>query len=332
MVGCVLVHQERIIGEGWHRRYGGPHAEVEAVRDAEARGHGALLPEATAYVTLEPCSHHGKTPPCADLLVEKKVRRVVVCNDDPNPLVAGRGLQRLRQEGTLVEKGLLREEGRALNVRFFTFMEQQRPYVILKWAETADGYLAGADRKPVAISGAYSGVLVHRWRSEEDAILVGTSTALHDNPRLNLRHWTGHPPVRVVLDRQLRLPGTLHLLDQSQPTLVYNHRQSTPSGEVPLRYPAAAAPHPVTYAKYPAGGGEIGHLLADLHQRKIQSVLVEGGAAILEAFLASGHWDEIRRCQSPLRLGAGVKAPAPQGVLCSSEKIQDDLWTYYRNA
>ncbi|HEV7348923.1 bifunctional diaminohydroxyphosphoribosylaminopyrimidine deaminase/5-amino-6-(5-phosphoribosylamino)uracil reductase RibD [Telluribacter sp.] len=331
MVGCVITCHDRIIGEGWHRRYGQAHAEVEAVRDALARGNEPLLPQATVYVTLEPCSHVGKTPPCADLLVEKKVKRVVVCNDDPNPLVAGKGLQRLREAGIDVQSGLLAEQGRELNRRFFTFFEQKRPYVILKWAETADGFIGGTDRKPVAISGEYSGVRVHRWRSEEDAILVGAATALADNPRLNVRHWAGYNPVRIVLDRQLRLPATLHLFDQSQPTIIYNHLRSTPPEAFPVRYPQEGV-NKVAYAQYPPGGEEISEILTDLYHRKIQSVLVEGGAAVLTAFLESGLWDEIRRCQSTLRLGNGVKAPAPQGVLSGSEKVQQDLWTYYRNA
>lgn len=331
MVGSVIVYNDRIIGEGWHRRYGGPHAEVEAVRDAEVRGHEPLLAEATVYVTLEPCSHYGKTPPCADLLVEKRVKRVVVCNDDPNPLVASRGLQRLREAGIEVESGLLAEEGRELNRRFFTYFEQKRPYVILKWAETADGFMAGTDRKPVAISGEYSGVRVHRWRSEEDAILVGATTAQSDNPRLNVRHWVGLDPVRVVLDRQLRLPDSLHLFDQSQPTIVYNHLRSTPVEGFPMRYMTEAADK-ISYSQCLPDGDEMQQLLTDLYHRRIQSVFVEGGAAVLSALLVSGLWDEIRRCQSQVRLGEGVKAPVTQGVLVASEKVQEDLWTYYRNA
>ncbi|WP_420148514.1 bifunctional diaminohydroxyphosphoribosylaminopyrimidine deaminase/5-amino-6-(5-phosphoribosylamino)uracil reductase RibD, partial [Spirosoma sp.] len=195
MVGCVIVYEPdgpnaepRIIGEGWHQRYGDWHAEVNAIRSVRPDD-AHLLPEATVYVTLEPCSHWGKTPPCADLLIENRVKRVVCCNDDPNPLVAGRGFSKLRAAGISVETGLLAEQGRSLNARFFTFFEQKRPYVILKWAETTDGFIAGEGGQPVKISGELSHRLVHRWRSEEDAIMVGTNTARVDNPRLNIRLW-----------------------------------------------------------------------------------------------------------------------------------------------
>nr|WP_311136672.1 bifunctional diaminohydroxyphosphoribosylaminopyrimidine deaminase/5-amino-6-(5-phosphoribosylamino)uracil reductase RibD [Hymenobacter cellulosilyticus] len=179
LVGCVVTHEGRIIGEGWHRQYGGPHAEVNALA---AVADQRLLSQARVYVTLEPCSHFGKTPPCADLLIAKGVKEVVVCNLDPNPLVAGRGLEKLRAAGIHVETGLLEAEGRWLNRRFFTFQEKKRPYVVLKWAETADGYLAGPYFQPVRISGPLAQAAVHQWRTEEQAILIGTRTALHDNP------------------------------------------------------------------------------------------------------------------------------------------------------
>lgn len=327
MVGCVLVANDRIIGEGWHRHYGGPHAEVQAVRDAAARGNEELLSSATAYVTLEPCSHYGKTPPCAELLVDKQIRRVVVANDDPNPLVAGRGLALLRQAGIVVGSGVLAGLGKEVNRRFFTFFEQKRPYVILKWAETADGFIAAAGGKPVAISNVRSSQRVHRWRSEEDAILVGRQTALSDDPALNVRHWQGQNPLRIVLDRQLSLPASLRIFDQSQPTLVYTYLKSTETPSLPERYSEVLA---LAFSQIKAGNDELSQILADLHQRKIQSVLIEGGTTILEAFVKAGLWDEIRRCQSPLRLGSGVKAPGVGGTLASSETIDGDLWTYYQ--
>lgn len=327
MVGCVLVADGRIIGEGWHRHYGGAHAEVQAVRDAVMRGNEELLPSATAYVTLEPCSHYGKTPPCAALLIDKKIKRVVVASDDPNPLVAGRGLTRLREAGIVVESGVLAEVGKELNKRFFAFFEQKRPYVILKWAETADGFIAAANGKPVAISNIRSSQRVHRWRSEEDAILVGRQTALIDNPALNVRHWQGRNPVRVVLDRRLSLPESLRVFDQSQPTLVYNYLKNTKIPALPERYSEQFA---VAFSQIQAGNDELAQVLDDLYQRKIQSVLVEGGATVLEAFMKAGLWDEIRRCQSPLRLDTGVKAPGVMGTLVDSETIDGDLWTYYQ--
>jgi len=317
LVGCVIVHDGRIIGEGWHQRYGEAHAEVNAVRSVTRP---ELLPEATVYVTLEPCAHFGKTPPCADLLVEKRVKRVVVCNDDPNPRVAGKGLAKLREAGIAVETGLLAEEGRALNRRFFTWIEQQRPYIILKWAESADGFMAPADRKPIPISGTLARQLVHQWRSQEDAILVGTDTALHDNPRLNVRSWTGRDPVRLVIDRSLRLPASMHLFDGSQPTRVY-HQAPRPTDE----------PVPgVTFIPLAAGESVVQQLLRDLYLNKLQSVIVEGGAALLESFIREGLWDEARVFQSPLVLGTGVAAPRFRGRLTETERVGTDELRWYQ--
>ncbi len=328
MVGCVIVHDlghsptERILGEGWHRQYGGPHAEVNAIR-AVSPADEALLPESTAYVTLEPCSHYGKTPPCADLLIAKKIGRVICCNDDPNPLVSGQGFAKLRAAGIEVVTGLLAEEGRALNARFFTFFEQKRPYILLKWAETADGFIGGVGATPVAISGPLAGRLVHRWRGEEDAILVGTTTARNDNPRLNVRHWpdTARPgmagsPIRVVFDRALTLPRDLHLFDGSQPTRVYHNPSVTSPGDRPnLSYVPAHS---------------LAAMLTDLHQQRIQSVLVEGGAQTLTAFLEAGLWDEIRLFRSTASLQAGVAAPQVRGHLVDQQAIGDDTLLVYR--
>nr|WP_295929156.1 bifunctional diaminohydroxyphosphoribosylaminopyrimidine deaminase/5-amino-6-(5-phosphoribosylamino)uracil reductase RibD [uncultured Dyadobacter sp.] len=326
MVGCVIVHHDTIIGEGWHRAYGGPHAEVRAIEDADEKSNAHLLPEATAYVTLEPCSHTGKTPPCADLLVSRRLKKVVICNTDPNPLVSGRGIRRLRDAGIEVICDVLAAEGLDLNKRFFTAMTLHRPYVILKWAETADGFLGYETGSPLKISGELSDMQVHRWRTEEDAILVGYKTALMDNPRLNVRHWAGNNPVRVVLDRHLQLPQTLHLFDRQQPTIIVNYDRETVAPADPERYSAALE---TAYMKLAPGNDEILPLLNGLFQRKIHSVLVEGGAMVVNAFLESGMWDEIRRCQGPVAIGTGVRAPASRGILKGSTRIQDDLWTYY---
>ncbi|MCE7061829.1 bifunctional diaminohydroxyphosphoribosylaminopyrimidine deaminase/5-amino-6-(5-phosphoribosylamino)uracil reductase RibD [Dyadobacter sp. CY343] len=329
MVGCVIVHNETIIGEGWHRHYGGPHAEVWAVEDAKHKGNAALLSEATAYVTLEPCSHIGKTPPCADLLIRHKLKRVVICNPDPNPLVSGRGIQKLADAGIEVITQVLNEEGLVLNKRFFNAMTRQRPYVILKWAETADGFIGYSDGPPVAISGALSNMRVHKWRTEEDAILVGFKTALADNPQLNVRHWAGRDPVRIVLDRYLQLPETLNLFDNSQATIVVNFLEETKSPAEPERYSDTKA---VSYLKISSGENEIGDMLEQLWKRKIHSVFVEGGTTVINAFLQSGLWDEIRRCQAKITIGKGTIAPVPKGTLTYSEKIENDLWTYYSNS
>lgn len=324
MVGCVIEHQGRIIGEGWHRRYGEAHAERNAV--ASVRPEDIyLLPNSTAYVTLEPCSHWGKQPPCADLLIEKRIGRVVCCNDDPNPLVAGQGFQKLREAGIAVETGLLNETGRALNARFFTSMEKNRPYIILKWAETADGYIAGENGRPVQISGPLSQRLVHRWRAEEDAIMVGTNTARTDNPRLNVRLVPGRNPTRIVIDKQLRLDVNLNLFDDSQPTLVYGF--VIPTG------PPVGMTKNTSYIQLSPNKPFLPQLLADLHERRIQSVLVEGGTTLLNSFMDAGLWDEMRVFRSRTMLHAGrsepVKAPTVRGRLVSRERLgEDELTTY----
>ncbi|GAB3948458.1 bifunctional diaminohydroxyphosphoribosylaminopyrimidine deaminase/5-amino-6-(5-phosphoribosylamino)uracil reductase RibD [Spirosoma harenae] len=336
MVGCVIVHDPtgqcspytgRIIGEGWHERYGEAHAERNAIASVKPEDIH-LLPESIAYVTLEPCSHFGKQPPCADLLIETKIGQVVCCNDDPNPLVSGQGFAKLREAGISVETGVLAETGRDLNARFFTFFEKKRPYIILKWAETSDGYIAGEDAQPVKISGDLSHRLVHRWRSEEDAIMVGTNTARIDNPRLNTRLWPGKNPTRIVFDRNLSLPENLHLFDGSQPTIVF-HEGSEMSERVNERksesdeksYPVV---HSFTHS--------LVHSLEILHQRNIQSVLVEGGAALLNSFLEADLWDEMRVFRSPMMLGNGVKAPSVQGKLISRENTGSDELTTYKNS
>ena len=267
LVGCVVVNDGRITSEGYHQEYGQNHAERNALL-REGDYHGATL-----YVNLEPCSHYGKTPPCADLIIEKGIKRVVCCNDDPNPLVAGNGFRKLEAAGIEVVRHVLEEEGRELNRRFFTFMEQQRPYVILKWAESKDGFMAPATTGPYWLSTQEQNRLNHRWRTEEAAILVGSETYLLDKPSLTPRHYLGPAPQPVVLDRRNRLtnvpPHWLHL-----------HAQT------------------------------IEETLHALFEAKLQSVIVEGGRKILDAFIESGLYDEARILRSPQRLGSGLKAPA----------------------
>ncbi len=267
LVGCVVVNDGRITSEGYHQEYGQNHAERNALL-REGDYHGATL-----YVNLEPCSHYGKTPPCADLIIEKGIKRVVCCNDDPNPLVAGNGFRKLEAAGIEVVRHVLEEEGYELNRRFFTFMEQHRPYVILKWAESADGFMAPATTGPYWLSTQEQNRLNHRWRTEEAAILVGSETYLLDKPSLTPRHYLGPAPQPVVLDRRNRLtnvpPHWLHL-----------HAQT------------------------------IEETLHALFEAKLQSVIVEGGRKILDAFIESGLYDEARILCSPQRLGSGLKAPA----------------------
>lgn len=320
LVGCVIVYDDytgpRILSEGWHQRYGEAHAEVNAIRAVRAEEEH-LLPDATVYVTLEPCSHYGKTPPCADLLIEKGIRNVVVCNDDPNPLVAGRGIAKLRSAGITVETGVLLEQGRALNRRFFTQIEQQRPYIILKWAETSDGFMGGPGGQPVAISGPLAQRLVHRWRAEETAIMVGTNTARMDNPRLNVRLWSGPNPTRIVIDRAGQLPPELHLFDGSQPTICYTHQ------------PAQMAENK-TFVQLSDKHELLPQLIGDLHERGIQSVLVEGGSVLLNSLIEADLWDEMRVFRSSKTLLNGVKAPTTRGQLVSRELVGEDELSVYR--
>lgn len=266
LVGCVIVKDGKIISEGFHQEYGHNHAERNALlRESDYRG-------ATLYVNLEPCSHYGKTPPCADLIIEKGIRRVVCCNDDPNPLVAGNGFRKLEAAGIVVVRHVLEEEGRELNRRFFTFMEQKRPYVILKWAASADGYMAPSTPGSYWLSTQVQNRVNHRWRTEEAAILVGSETYLLDKPSLTPRHYLGPVPQPVVLDRRNRLTDV-------------------PSHWLHLSYQT------------------IPEVLHELYERKLQSVIVEGGRKVLDAFIEIGLYDEVRILRSPQTLGSGLPAP-----------------------
>lgn len=299
LVGAVLMHEGRIIGEGWHQRYGEAHAEVQAIGSVAAADRH-LLPESTLYCSLEPCFHYGKTPPCVDLVLAKRIRRVVFSNVDPNPLVAGQSLQKLRAAGVEVQENVLADEGAWLNRYFFHWIQQQRPYVVLKWAQSADGLL-GRPNARTAISGPLAQRLVHRWRSEVDAILVGAATARVDDPRLDNRLFWGPSPLRVALDWSGKIPADAHLLDDSQPTWLLGpaHAGVFRQTEFPDIRPANWIPE----------------LLSSLRAAKRAVLLVEGGAATLRQFLEQGYWDEIRLLEAPLRLGEGIAAPfVPAGA------------------
>ncbi len=312
LVGCVVVHNDKIIGEGWHRKYGEAHAEVNALASVQDK---SLLKESTVYVNLEPCSHHGKTPPCADLLVQNGVQRVVISNVDPNPLVDGGGIRKLRNAGIEVTTGVLEKEGHELNKRFFTFIKQKRPFIILKWAQTADGYIAKENFRSKWISNGYSRRLVHKWRAEEDAVLAGTRTVFHDDPQLNVRDWSGRNPTRVVIDRFLKLSENLHVFDRSQPTLVYNMiKHEEHNNLVLVRLDEE---------------NFIQHLTADLYKRNIQSLVVEGGAHTLQAFIEAGMWDEARIFIAKRTFGKGIAAPVLRGVLASSDNVGGDTLNVY---
>lgn len=298
LVGAVVACGDRIIGEGFHRQYGGPHAEVNAIRSV---CEPEVLKRSTLYVNLEPCSHYGKTPPCTDLIIASRIPHVVTGSFDPNPLVAGRGIAKLRAAGCRVTEHVLEAECDRLNIRFMTFHRKQRPYVILKWAQTSDGFIdAVRDRdvvgRPTWITDWYGQTLAHKWRSEEQAIMVGTNTALADNPVLNIRRWHGHQPLRVVLDRQLRLPASLHLFDESMPALVFTEKQ----------HPDTAR---TAYVTVPFDGQLPQHILEALFRRNIISVLIEGGAQLLQTFIDAGLWDEARIFTETALFGDGVKAP-----------------------
>ncbi|MBK6931568.1 MAG: bifunctional diaminohydroxyphosphoribosylaminopyrimidine deaminase/5-amino-6-(5-phosphoribosylamino)uracil reductase RibD [Saprospirales bacterium] len=297
MVGAVLAYDNRIIGEGWHQRYGEAHAEVQAIR-AVARADRNLTPRSTLYCALEPCFHHGKTPPCVDLILEQKIPRVVVSSIDPNPLTGGQSVAKLRAAGVEVIARALEAEGRSLNRAFFTWMTQKRPYIILKWAQSADGYLGrAAERTP--ISGPLAQRLVHRWRSEVDAILVGAKTARTDNPRLDNRWYSGKSPLRVALDFSGKIPGNAHLLDDSMPTWILGGKRPGQWKNTTF-LPLAGAGPDLDWIPF---------LLEKLHAGNRAILLVEGGAYTLRQFLDNGCWDEIRVLENPVRLGGGIAAP-----------------------
>ncbi len=319
MVGAVIVHEDRVIGEGYHAFYGGPHAEVNAVNSVSDQ---SLLGEATIYVSLEPCAHFGKTPPCADLLIRCGFKRVVIGCRDPFDAVNGKGIERLKMAGIEVSTGVLESECLALNKRFFTFHRRKRPYVILKWAQTTDGYIdaprAAGEQGIRRISAPETQVLVHNWRSEEAAILVGKRTVLNDNPSLTVRAVSGLNPTRIVLDSRLELSLTDYVVfDGSAPTLLLNTiRDESLDGVTLVRTETNA----------------ISEILKTLYEREIQSVLVEGGKAVLEQFLSSGLYDEIRIIRGPGYFGDGLKAPDLLGLPDHSEHFLEDEIFYYRKA
>ncbi|WP_349314504.1 bifunctional diaminohydroxyphosphoribosylaminopyrimidine deaminase/5-amino-6-(5-phosphoribosylamino)uracil reductase RibD [Chitinophaga sp. MM2321] len=295
MVGAVLVHQERIIGEGYHRQYGQAHAEVNCVNSVQAEDR-SLIPLATMYVSLEPCAHHGKTPPCADLILSQGIKQVVIGCVDSFSAVAGKGIAKLQQAGVTVHTGMLEAACRQLNRRFFTFHEKKRPYIVLKWAQSSNGFMASSSGAPVRLSNTYSDRLVHKWRSEEMAILVGTRTAILDNPRLNNRLWTGKDPVRLVIDRALQVPRTHHLWDGSIPTVFITAAATDTNGLTET-------------LQLDFRGELLPQLMEKLHHRQVQSVLVEGGAYVLQRFIETGLWDEARIITGTVTLPGGQAAP-----------------------
>ncbi len=329
MVGAVVVHDGKIIGEGYHIKHGQAHAEVNAIAAVKDK---SLLPESTIYVNLEPCSHFGKTPPCADLIKDMRIPRVVVASTDPNPLVAGRGVDTLRKAGRDVTVGVLEQEALELNRRFYTFHTQKRPYIILKWAQTLDGYIDAIRKEgdpiaPIWITNELSRRLVHKWRSDEQAIMVGTNTVEKDNPKLNVRDWSGSSPLRVVLDRKLRLPASSSVYDGSVPTLVFMGNNASASQRKPeLQSIPELELLTIDFAKSIEQ-----QVLTELYQRGVLSVIVEGGAALINNFVRKNLWDESRIFVGNTFFGDGVKAPNLTGELYSYDEIGDSKLFTYRN-
>jgi diaminohydroxyphosphoribosylaminopyrimidine deaminase/5-amino-6-(5-phosphoribosylamino)uracil reductase len=321
MVGCVIVLEDKIIGEGWHQKAGEPHAEVLAIRSVKNE---ELLKSATAYVTLEPCAHYGKTPPCANLLVEKQVKKVVIGAVDPNPLVAGKGIEILKKAGIEVQSAVLEEHCLALNRAFFTSMQEGRPYIILKWAQTSDGYIAREDFDSKWISNPLSRQIVHKWRTEIDAILIGKNTSAYDNPKLTARDWSGKNPTRLVIDHQLALSNDLEIFDGKEKTVVFHSLENEKKNKS------------VDFVRLNKKSFLV-DMMEYLHKEKIQSVLVEGGSQTFQAYIDAGLWDEARIFVSPVSFEKGINAAQLKSHrLVSQENISDKKQTdtlsiYYKN-
>ena len=315
MVGAVIVNNGKIIGEGYHAICGQGHAEVNAIRSVKDE---TLLKTSTIYVSLEPCSHHGKTPPCADLIVSKGIPKVVVGCMDPFSLVSGRGIKKLRDNGIEVKVGVLEEECKRLITRFVTFNTLKRPFITLKWAESADGFIdvQRENGQPVVLSNEITSMLVHKRRAEHKAILVGRKTALLDNPSLTTRNWYGKNPVRLVIDKDLTLPAHLHLFDHSVPTLVFTAKEKT-------------AENNLEYITLDFSDNILPQIMQTLFDRKLQSLMVEGGTTLLQSFIDQGLWDEIHIEHAQKCIGQGVAAPViPNGLEVRHYTFNDTTYSY----
>lgn len=323
MVGAVIVSNKRIIGEGYTSPYGGAHAEVNAINSVEEK---SLLSESTLYVTLEPCSHHGKTPPCADLIVKHGIPKVVIGLKDQHEKVAGKGIKKLRAAGCEVLVGVLEKECLGHHKRFLTYHIKKRPYIILKWAETKDGFIAPTKElrnnnpEPYWITGTLARQLVHKWRSEEQAILVGTKTVLDDNPRLDVRQWTGKSPIRIILDRSLKISKDAHVFDGKQRTIIFTAITDKTLYREDVEY------------KVLNFHTDINRKLCDvLYELNIQSILIEGGAKTLQSFINENLWDEARIFKGANAFKNGVKAPTITGALTHTQQLENDTLTLLKN-
>jgi len=308
LVGSVIVYNNKIIGEGWHRKSGEPHAEVNAINSVKDK---SLLSKSTIYVSLEPCSHFGKTPPCCDLIIANKIPNVVIGTIDPFAKVAGTGIKKLIESGKNVTVGILEDECNELNKRFFTFHNKKRPYIILKWAESEDGFIAPItkDKKePVWITNEFSRQLVHKWRSEEQAILVGTNTVIDDNPTLTTRDWSGNHPIRIVLDQNNRISKESHIFDNQVKSITINKENINFNNNIALE------------------------ITDFLFNEGIQSVIIEGGRQTLQTFIDANIWDEARVFRGEIYFKSGTKAPTISGENSKKEKIlNDELLTFFNH-
>ncbi|GLB51199.1 riboflavin biosynthesis protein RibD [Neptunitalea chrysea] len=318
MVGSVVVYNNQIIGEGWHVKAGEPHAEVNAIASVKNK---ELLKESTIYVSLEPCSHYGKTPPCSDLIIRNGIKNVVIGTIDPYSEVAGRGIKKLMEAGHHVTMGILEDECKDLNKRFFTFHTKKRPYIILKWAETANRCIAPETKDtiaPVWISNTYAKQLVHKWRSEEQAILIGTNTALEDNPSLTTREWYGNNPTRIVIDKNLRIPETSNVYNDEVKTIIIT--QHLRENDINTCF------EKIDFSK------NLATQICDiLYKYNLQSLIVEGGAKTLQTFIDENLWDETRIFEGENNFIEGIKAPELQGTVIEKTIILKNQLTIFRN-
>ena len=319
MVGCVIVHKELIVGEGFHAVFGGPHAEVAAIN---AVRNNEILKDSTLYVSLEPCCHYGKTPPCSEKIIQSGIKKVVVGIRDPFAQVQGMGISRLKEAGVEVVEGLLEKDCAALNKRFFTFHQKKRPYIILKWAQSLDGFIdkkRDTDEPHINwITDEKSRLLVHRWRSEEQAILTGKNTVLADNPQLTVREWYGKNPLRLVIDRQLAISATAKILDNTAHTVVFNSIKEEVTGNIEFK-------------KLDFSKNIIPEMLACLYEKNIQSLIIEGGRVALQSFIDEGCWDEARVFSGNCFFFEGIRAPVINGHLEMIQNIGADKLSIITN-
>ena len=319
LVGSVIVHQDNIIGEGWHQKAGSSHAEVNAIFNVQNK---EFLSKSTLYVSLEPCNHFGKTPPCSDLIIKNKIPRVVIASTDPNPLVAGEGIEKLKKAGCEVIIGVLKKEADFLNRRFFTFHNLKRPYVILKWAQTKDNFIAPFQKKTgnpeiFWITNNHSKQRVHKWRSEEAAILVGVQTVINDNPKLTTREWTGNNPLRIVIDPNGRTPMDSKLFQDNIPTLFLTKK--------PIKLFSNKKEQKII------SPFSIKNILKECYKLNIQSIIIEGGLRTLESFIKDNLWDEARVFKTDKKIKTGIMAPKLEKKSSQSEMYEGDILDIYFN-